>query len=209
MAIETEYDAFDAGIVPGGLRTRSNVRLLICYILDSLKKPIKKDMVITSIQKNGIANYFETIDAFVDLLNKDNITLADKDQDTYTVTKSGKLIASSLGEDLPLTVRERALSSVCELLAQERSESENTAEIIKQKNGYIVDCHIKGGDTDLLSFQLYVPDSKQARLVKRNFQTNPEIIYKTMIAVITNNADFAQQTLEDIKNKGFNSRSGR
>ena len=202
-----DFDAFDAGILPGGLRNRSNVRLLICYILDSIKKPVKKDLVITSIQKNGIANYFETIDAFVDLLNKNNIILVDKENDTYTVTKSGKLIASSLGEDLPLTIRERALSGICELLAQQRSENENTAEIIKQKNGYVVDCHIKGTDSDLMSFQLYVPDSKQARLVKRNFQSNPEIIYKTMIAVITNNADFAAQTLKDITRKGFSSRN--
>ena len=52
--MDTEYDALDAGIEPGGLRTRSNVRLLICYILNSLQKPIKKDYVITSMQKNGI-----------------------------------------------------------------------------------------------------------------------------------------------------------
>lgn len=200
--MENEYDAFDAGIEPGGLRTRSNVRLLICYILDSLKKPIKKDYVISAMQKNGIANYFELIDAFVDLRNKNNIIMTDETQELYTVTKTGRLIASNLGEDLPLTVRERALSAVCELLAQEQYTNENTAEIIKQKNGYVVDCHIKGGDNDLLSFQLFVPDSKQARLVKRNFQSNPEMIYKMMIAAITGNSEFAELTLEEIKKRG-------
>ncbi len=201
--MEIEYDALDAGIDPGGLRTRSNVRLLICYILDSLKKPIKRDYVITSMQKNGIANYFEIIDAFVDLRNKENIILIDEAQDTYTVSKSGRLIAANLGEDLPLTIRERALSAVCELMVQEQNETENTAEIIKQKNGYMVDCHIKGFESDLFSFQLYVPDSKQARLVKRNFQSNPEMIYKMMIASITGNAEFAEQTLEEIKTRGI------
>ena len=201
--MDTEYDALDAGIEPGGLRTRSNVRLLICYILNSLQKPIKKDYVITSMQKNGIANYFEIIDAFVDLKNKENIVLTDESLDTYTVSSSGKLIASNLAEDLPKTIRERALSTVCDLMMQEQSAGENTTEIIKQKNGYMVDCHIKGGESDLFSFQIYVPDSKQARLVRRNFQSNPEMIYKMMIATVTGNSEFAEQTLEEIKNRGL------
>ncbi len=201
--MEIEYDALDAGIDPGGLRTRSNVRLLICYILDSLKKPIKRDYVITAMQKNGIANYFEIIDAFVDLKNKENIVLTDEEQDTFTVTKSGRLIASNLGEDLPLTIRERALSTICDLIAQEQNETENTAEIVKEKNGYMVECHIKGFETDLFSFRIYVPDAKQARLVKKNFQANPEIIYKMMVAAITRNSEFAGQTLEEIKGKGL------
>ena len=204
--MDTEYDAFAAGIDPGGLRTRSNVRLLICYILDSLKKPIKKDHIITSMQKNGIANYFEIIDAFVDLKNKGNIIVTDNDQEIYTVSRSGRLIASSLGEDLPLTIRERALSTVCDLISQEQYETENTAEIVRQKNGYMVDCHIKGGENDLFSFQIYVPDTKQARLVKKNFQSNPEMIYKVMVAAITGNAEFAELTLEDIKNHGIKKR---
>ncbi len=201
--MENEYDAFDAGVEPGGLRTRSNVRLLICYILDSLKKPIKRDYVITSMQKNGIANYFEIIDAFVDLRNKENIELVDEAEDLYTVTKTGRLIAANLGEDLPKTIRERALSAVSELLMQEQNRNENTVEIVKSKHGYMVDCHIKGGDEDLFSFQIYVPDSKQARLVKRNFLSDPEMIYKMMIASITGNAEFAQQTLAEISERGI------
>lgn len=197
--MDSEYDAIDAGIDPGGLRKRSNVRLLICYIIDSVKKPIKKDLVITAMQKNGIANYFEILDAFNDLVSKQNIVITDEEQELCTVSRSGKLIASNLSDELPLTIRERAMSSVMELLMQERNEVENVVSINKIKSGYMVDCHVTGEESDLFSFQLYVPDSKQARLVKKNFQSNAEMIYKTMIAAITNNSEFAEQTLEEIK----------
>ena len=63
----------------------------------------------------------------------------------------------------------------------------------------MVKCRVTDEDIDLFSFQLYVPDSKQAKLVKKNFQTNAEMIYKMMIAAITHNSDFAEQTLEDIR----------
>lgn len=198
--MDMEYDAIDAGVLPGGLRSRSNVRLLICYIIDCVKKPIGKDMVITAMQKNGVANYFEILDAFNDLQSKQNIIQTDSEKDLFTVSKSGKLIASNLSDELPATIRERAMETVTELLMQERNELENVAEITKIDKGYIVDCHIKGEENDLFAFQLYVPDSKQARLVKKNFQSNAEMIYKMMIATITNNSDFAEKTLEDIEN---------
>ena len=198
--MDMEYDAIDAGILPGGLRNRSNVRLLICYIIDSVNKPVRKDLVITAMQKNGVANYFEILDAFNDLQNKQNIIQVDNEKDLYTVSKSGKLIAANLSDELPITIRERAMETVTELLMQERNETENVAEIVKIKNGYMVDCHVKGEENDLFAFQLYVPDSKQARLVKKNFQSNAEMIYKMMIATITHNSDFAEKTLEDIQN---------
>ena len=198
--MEYEFDAIDAGIDPGGLRNRSNVRLLICYIIDCINKPVKKDLVITAMQKYGIANYFEIADAFLDLENKQNITLADSENELYTVTKSGKLIASSLSDELPTVIKERAMSAVTELIMEEKNKRENTVEIRKVSNGYIVDCHITDEEIDLFSFQLYVPDSKQARLVKKNFRANAELIYKTMIASVTRNTDFAAQTLEKIVN---------
>ncbi len=198
--MEHQFDAIDAGIDPGGLRNRSNVRLLICYIIDCIKKPIKKDLVITAMQKYGIANYFEIADAFSDLENKQNILLTDPENDLYTVSKSGKLIASNLSDELPLSIKERAMSAVTELIMEEKNNTENTVEIKKVSNGYVVDCHITDEETDLFSFQLYVPDSKQARLVKKNFQSNAEMIYKIMIASITRNSDFAKQTLEEIAN---------
>ena len=199
MEFENEYDAIDAGIEPGGLRRRSNVRLLICYIIDCVNKPVKKDYVVASMQKNAIANYFEILDAFDDLVKKQNIIKSDSSTDMYTLSKSGRLIASNLSDELPVTIRERTLSTVMELIMQEKNERENVAEIVKISNGYTVECHVKDCENDLFSFKLYVPDAKQARLVKKNFQSNAEMIYKMMIATITNNADFAEKTLQEIE----------
>ena len=113
--MDMDFDAIDAGILPGGLRNRSNVRLLICYIINSIKKPIGKDLVITAMQKNGAANYFEILDAFNDLQNKQNIIQTDAEKDLYTVSKSGKLIAANLSDELPITIRERAMETVTKI----------------------------------------------------------------------------------------------
>ena len=189
----------DAGIMPGGLRNRSNVRLLICYIINCVKAPLSKDIIITAMQEYGIANYFEIADAFTDLINKKNLIRTDENEDTYTLSKSGKLIADNLSDELPMSIKERATEAVSAILLKQRIERENEADIVKTTNGYMVDCHIKGNEGDLFAFQIYVPDTKQARLVKKNFQSNAEMIYKVMLATITNNSDFAAKTLEEIE----------
>ena len=202
--MSNSFDALTPGIAPGGLRRSSDIKLLICYILSTLNEPIKKEYITTAVVDNGIANYFEIIDAFSELKKNGNIVLEDEAAETYTVSSQGRFISKNIWDELPSTIRERTLSAVSDLMLKKRTEQENTAEVIKlEGGGYIVECRICGEETDLFNFRIFAPDSKQARLIKKNFKDNPEMIYKVMVAAITGNSDFAAQTLEEIKNKGL------
>ena len=53
-----EYDAFTAGIEPGGLRTKNDIRIMVCYILNSVKAPLSKENILNILQEKGLANYF-------------------------------------------------------------------------------------------------------------------------------------------------------
>ena len=37
-----EYDAFTGGVAPGGLRSKSDIRILICYMLKSVNAPLSR-----------------------------------------------------------------------------------------------------------------------------------------------------------------------
>ena len=37
------FDAFTGGVEPGGLRSQSDIRLLICYMLASVQEPLSKE----------------------------------------------------------------------------------------------------------------------------------------------------------------------
>lgn len=62
------FDTFDEGINPGGMRSKNEIKTLICYLYNSVKENIDKGIVIQAILKQGLANYFETSSAFDDLL---------------------------------------------------------------------------------------------------------------------------------------------
>lgn len=66
--MDLEYDAFDEGIEPGGLRSRNEIKVLVCYLLKSIEQPISKQLINEILQENSLANYFEINQAVSDLV---------------------------------------------------------------------------------------------------------------------------------------------
>ena len=187
-----EFDAFTGGVEPGGLRTKNQIRILICYLLSSVDAPLSRQDIIGIMQDNGLANYFEVTDALAELLGNGNITADEEHPDLLSATRQARMIAKQLDAAVPLSVRERAVSAAVNLLAAAKRERENKVEIRQTQRGYQITCHISGGDMDLMTVSLYVPDKDQAKLVKRRFYQDPENVYKVLLATLTGDAGLAR-----------------
>lgn len=192
------FDTFDEGINYGGIRSKNEIRTLICYLYRSINKPMDKSTIVEAIQKKGLANYFETTSCFDDLIKYENIELVDKDNNLYFITSKGKMVAEQLDTTLPLTVKEKAYTCAIELLRQKRIEKENVVTITKTDMGYNVNCKISGGNVDLVSLDIYAPDYVQAKIMKKNFHKDPEITYKVIMGTLTGNKDMITEALEDV-----------
>jgi hypothetical protein len=185
------FDAFTAGIEPGGLRTKNEIRILICYLLNSVGVPLSKDGIIAIMQDNGLANYFEVADAVAEMSEKGILCRDSGHPDAFTLSDNGKIIAKQLDTALPPSVRNKAVGTALRLLAEAKRERENRVEFIRVDKGYHVICHISGGDMDLMKITLYVPDLNQANMVKKNFHRSPEIVYRMLLALLTGRNDMA------------------
>ena len=153
------FDTFDEGINLGGVRSKNEIRTLICYLLASIKKPLDKSTIVEAIQKKGLANYFETSSCFDDLISHNNIKPESENSKLYVLTDNGKMVAEQLENTLPITVKEKAYTCAIELLEQKRIEKENAVTITKTDKGYNVNCRISGGDVDLVAMDIYAPDN--------------------------------------------------
>ncbi|WP_050698773.1 DUF4364 family protein [Anaeromassilibacillus senegalensis] len=198
-----DYDAFTGGVEPGGLRTKNQIRILICYLLSSVDAPLSREDVIHIMQDNGLANYFEIADAVAELLANGNLMEDPQHPELLTATPQAHMIAKQLDAAVPIAVREHAVSAAANLLAAAKRERENKVEIRRTDNGYNVVCHVSGGDMELMSFTLYVPDLYQARMVKRNFHRAPENVYRILLAAVTNNTDLVADILKSAKGKAL------
>ena len=192
------FDTFDEGISLGGVRSKTEIRTLICYVYDRVGVPMKKDTIVTALLQKGLANYFECSSSFDDLKKSNNLKLVDEENKLYFITDSGKMIARQLEDTLAYTVKEKACECTLSLLERERMEKENAVTITKLDNGYNVNCTISGGDMDLLKFSLYVPDITQAKIVRKSFHKNPQLFYNVVIAMLTRNKGSVVDALKDL-----------
>ena len=153
--IPMEFDAFTGGVADGGLRTKNDIKILICYMLATLDAPFSKNDVIRVLQETALANYFEINDAFSSLLEMGNLETSDGQY--FRLTESGRQISGNLYAMLPLSVRDKAIQAANQLRAQAKIEKENTVEIERVETGYQVTCHVSGGSLELMNFTVYVP----------------------------------------------------
>ena len=148
------FDTFDEGINPGGMRSKNEIKTLICYLYNSVKENIDKGIVIQAILKQGLANYFETSSAFDDLVTNGNLVPADDEHKTYALTENGVEIAKQLDSILAYSIKEKAYACAVKLLAVKKNEIENKVDIVKSSNGFTVKCSVSGGDMDLMKLDV-------------------------------------------------------
>ena len=192
------FDTFDEGINLGGMRSKNEIKTLICYLYNSVKENMDKGIVIQAILKQGLANYFETSSAFDDLVMNGNLIPADDEHKTYSLTKNGAEIAKQLDSTVAYTVKEKAYACAVKLLAEKKKEIENKVNIMKNDNGFTVECSVSGGDMELMKLDIYAPEMEQALILKKNFLDNPKKAYKIMLALLTKDKETVGEALEEL-----------
>ncbi|MEE1263397.1 DUF4364 family protein [Ruminococcus sp.] len=194
------FDTFDEGIALGGLRSKHEIKVLMCYLFNSVKDKMSESVITEAIREYELANFFEVKAAFDELKRSDNLTedeIVDGEQ-TYRLTENGRLVAEQLESTLAYSVKEKALRCAIELLAERKTLRENFVDIVKTDDGFQVNCRVLGGETDLFSFTLYAPDEEMAEQMKKSFLSYPVTVYKTMLALMTKNREAIDDALEDI-----------
>ena len=176
------YDALTGGIVLGGMRTKSDIRVLLCYILKSLDAPFSKSGLNEVLQTTSLANFFEVNDALSALLEAGLIVSEKRESDEYfTLTDAGRDVADRLDTDLPKDVRKTAVACAMSLLAKERAARGADARIIRLEKGYHVQLTVRERDTVMMQTLLYAADSIQANAIADAFMNDPAGLYRGVI----------------------------
>ena len=177
-----KYDAFAGGIEIGGLRNMLEIKILICYILESVKTPMKRNQICDSLQKTGLVNYFDTNSAIDELL--ENGTICEKEfagETHLVVTERGGNSALALENTLLPGVRDRAVKAALNIVSRARSERENNVKIENVEDGCNVTFEIQSAGVNLLTLTLNVADILQAEQLKDGFLDDPGALYSDVI----------------------------
>ena len=180
------FDAADAGVGPGGLVSQSEIRILICYILDTIKEPVPATELCELLYYEKIANIFEVSDCIEYLESVGHIVKSSNDSTSYTITKSGSEIAAALKTTVSLSVRERACLATVKMLAKIRNAKETDIAISREGDLTYITCSALDNGMPIVSVKLLVNDEAQAGAIKTTFLENPTEIYLKIIDLFTN-----------------------
>ena len=188
-----DQTAFTGGVRPGGLTNSYEVNILICYLLVQVGEPMSFAQLSEATQRDGLVNYFELAQA-VDKLEQDGhiikVQVGDN-QFVYRPTTTGQAASVTFQHQLPRSVRERAVAAAKQVLQRQRRENEILTEIEKTSDGYKITLRMTDIGTDLLGVSLFLPTMEDCRKVEQRFRSDPELIYKQVLAVLTGHSEIA------------------
>ncbi|MBQ6847740.1 MAG: DUF4364 family protein [Clostridia bacterium] len=179
-----EHDAISAGVSKiGGLFSTADVRILICYILSSINKPINGTMLCEVLHAEGIANIFEVSDSLAFLTESGHII--EHDDGTFTVNDSGRHVANTLNTNLSSIVKDRAYAAVLKMLIRIRNAKETDFKISREDDRIFLTCSALDQDRPFMSIKLMLSDEDQAIFIKNKFLENTSKIYSTLLEMLT------------------------
>lgn len=194
-----EHDAFTSGVEPGGLLNSREIRVLVCYMLNSVDEPMDRQSIVEIVFSEGIANFFETEAAIEELINLGNLT--EDDEGFLELTPIGKDASEMLVSRLPFTIRTRAVEAAVKLMTRKRRARDTQVEFEQLDNGVAVTCSIDRTEHPMMSFTLLVADLQQAELIRERFLDDPVTIYRMMMSLLSGEANvrkFDNRTVIDM-----------
>ncbi len=197
-----DFEAFTAGLEPGGLRNTRDIGILICYMLTRINKPFSSEELVQIIHLNGMANFFDTMASVTELIKCNNIRKTDENTNLIEITDNGRLISQQLSSELSLSVRQKAIAAIMKLTERKQIEKENPVNISKNENGgFDVNIRITDGLRDLMSLTIFVPNLTDANAVKNKFYDNPQRLYSIMLAAVTGDNKMLEEEIEENENE--------
>ena len=172
-----------AGVPPGGLHSREEIRLLLCYLAGHLAQPLAAALAEQVFAQEGLANYFEYTAALHELLKAGQLVMSNQAGEAV-LRLEGKYAhaAGELAKELPRRVKDRALHAAEQLQAQSRREQENGITVYPAEGGGCYMTFRQGRGSDMLmSITTYAPDRETAEAMRTKFLENPGRVYSAVI----------------------------
>ena len=180
-----EPDAVSAGVSPGGLFNSAEIKILICYILSNIDDPVPGQELANVLHYEGIANCFEVNEAIASLVKSGQLAPVDPQDDTYSITESGRDVAETLKTSLPYTVKEKGYLAALKMVSRFKNAKDTEITISKEDEKTYITCSALDGDKAFMTVKLLVADENQAMCIKERFLNDSSDIFSGIIDLLT------------------------
>lgn len=178
-----ENSALTAGVRVGGLTDRTEIKILLCYLLSELKQPITQNQLIECVCGQELVNYFEMQSALQHLLDNN---LIKEDENGYSILPEGKDIARQLESVVSTTVKRYAYTMAVNILQYESLKKQHKIKISPvEGGGFNLHCSIEDDEFTIFSMDIVMPDEKSAEFAGEQFILKGQDIFKCVLGITT------------------------
>lgn len=186
---------FTEGVKPGGLTNSTEIRILLCYLLDAIDVPVSRLQLEQVLLGEELVNYFAMAESLALLEEQKLIT---KSSAGFVITEAGRNIGRTLAHDVPRSVRDAAVRGVIRAQQYAAKKAVHDTDIISTEKGRLVRCAIGDDAGPLFKMELYMPDDLSAEAVKRRFIEGGDEVYKLVLAALTGNRELAEKSVQKL-----------
>ena len=190
---------YDKYITPNMLNLTDTyaVKILICYFLRQINRPITPIQLTEIATDDGIVNYFVFTEAINQLLEAKTITLEEQDgEEVYVLSEIAKFGADDFKQMVPKSFRDKILSSGLKFFAKMKNQNDVKVSITEQERGFSVNAMCTDGGLTLMDLKLYAPDREQAQLLADKIMMNPSDFYSKVLDYAIENEEYEPEAKE-------------
>lgn len=159
------------------------VKILLCYLLDRLERPVNEDALSEIARESGVINYFYFADALTELKKSGAVSC---DGQEVTLTEKGRMSAAYWGRNISLVYRRRLLETAFSYFVRLDRRAEFECRVDELPNGFTVSFRLKEKDYDLINMSFYAPDREQAEHIAGKIRSNPLSAYSSIMEFLVN-----------------------
>ena len=161
-------------------------KLLVLYVIKSLRQPISKTQLTEIILENNFINYFtlqqyiSELDTaeFVEYIEKNNKIL-------ITITSKGENVLSIFNDRISPIKRDIIDNFISKTIDNIKKElTIHSDYTIEKNNSFVVDLKALEDETLLIDLKISVPTKKQATSLCNRWKENPSDIYTKIVQVL-------------------------
>lgn len=173
------------------------IKILVCYFLKQINRPITPEQLIEIVTEDGLINYFIFTEAINQLLEAKTLILEERDGEQYYVlTEMARIGADDFKTMVPRAFRERILTSGLKFFARLKNENDVKISYTEQQKGWSVNVLCTEGGLTLMDLKLYAPDREQAEILGEKIMLNPVDFYGKVLDYALENEEYNPEPID-------------
>ena len=166
-------------------------KIIILFILENSAMPLTVNQIVKFCEEFEDITYFDICE-YIEALKKSNYIeeIYENSNVLYKMTETGKSTLNELLELIPGVNLYNLKKMVNKNMVEVKTDYSIDTTIIPIKNEeFKVSCYIKDGNDELVNITIYAGTKEQAKNISKNWSTNAEDIYVTLLKLMTKDTE--------------------